>query len=707
MIQIPSAESWATRGTVAPAARRPIRRRDPRDAGGDLQPPDAEDIPDDTARLRRAVPGAAASSEPGRPRERPLSAAPPLAEEACDDFPHARSLLAFNKTRDLVNIDPEKIRANMERWGITPEQRASAVDWIWCATLSEQLVTPCFFNAVYIFDAYLTHGGRAKEPCLAPERPSRCGQLRWSPRLLAVAALIAGVRMQETAVGKEDNLVSPSVSAIRHLSQRDADRIQAEILVTLGYDVRDADAVNTLKVLAHPFGLERDEYLLARALLQTSCRFLSLLGEGTCLLAGAALLLALRAARGAEAAESAVAPVAADLGECPEELRGAAAALYTCAATGAELAAGAPGGENIAPAPLPLSPPVAKALAACELAGFNHFCLCPLERAFPLPPRPLPRTKTRPIARLADCPRFLDDRRLGEGTYGVVRRVETELGTFAIKWYLESPPLGECRSREKLKLGPVSYDAVRELSSMAMLDSPHLLKISCFLWMPDGVVFPATPCYPATLLDEIKRGGIAPALVREYMRQLLSALAELGKCGIIHRDVKPENVFLDTSGTVVLGDFGSCRRFDYPARPFTPNMGTLWYRPPEILMGMAWYPTSDVWSVGCIAYELLTLQALFLASTEAGTLACILNTLGKPSEEEWPHFDLHCPPLRLRKTRRVSCPHEVISPELRRPLGDDADLRKIFALLDRSLVLNPAKRASAAELADFLGSDSG
>ncbi len=97
---------------------------------------------------------------------------------------------------------------------------------------------------------------------------------------------------------------------------------------------------------------------------------------------------------------------------------------------------------------------------------------------------------------------------------------------------------------------------------------------------------------------------------QEIVRQIFEGLAHLHSVGIIHRDVKPENILITKSGVVKIADLNCSRSFDKesPRRvPFTENKGTVAYRAPEILLGDTFYNESiDIWSVGCTIIELWT-----------------------------------------------------------------------------------------------------
>lgn len=121
------------------------------------------------------------------------------------------------------------------------------------------------------------------------------------------------------------------------------------------------------------------------------------------------------------------------------------------------------------------------------------------------------------------------------------------------------------------------------------------------------------------------------------MYQLLRGMCVCHQRGVMHRDLKPQNLLIDRRGRLKLADFGLARAFAIPVRQYTHEVVTLWYRAPEILLGGKEYSVGvDMWSIGCIFVELANKKALWPGDSEIDMLFRIFRTLGTPDEAIWP-----------------------------------------------------------------------
>ena len=122
--------------------------------------------------------------------------------------------------------------------------------------------------------------------------------------------------------------------------------------------------------------------------------------------------------------------------------------------------------------------------------------------------------------------------------------------------------------------------------------------------------------------------------IKCYMQQLLCGLDHCHSRGVLHRDIKGSNLLIDYNGNLKIGDFGLATFFrSSQKQPLTSRVVTLWYRPPELLLGSTDYGVAvDLWSSGCILAELFYGKPIMPGRTEVlisifGVLTYILKLL--------------------------------------------------------------------------------
>lgn len=184
------------------------------------------------------------------------------------------------------------------------------------------------------------------------------------------------------------------------------------------------------------------------------------------------------------------------------------------------------------------------------------------------------------------------------------------------------------------------------------------------------------------------RGQLDQVTIKRFMHDLLRGTAFCHENRVLHRDLKPQNLLINTKGQLKLADFGLARAFGIPVNTFSNEVVTLWYRAPDVLLGSRTYNTSiDIWSAGCIMAEMYTGRPLFPGTTNEDQLQKIFRLMGTPSERTWPGIS-QLPEYKSNFPSYATQSLAILLPQVDQ-LGLD--------LLSKLLQLRPENRISAQE----------
>jgi Tol biopolymer transport system component len=180
----------------------------------------------------------------------------------------------------------------------------------------------------------------------------------------------------------------------------------------------------------------------------------------------------------------------------------------------------------------------------------------------------------------------------------------------------------------------------REAKAIAALSHPNILAIHDF-GLDDGIAYAVTELLHGETLRERLQGGALPLRkVLQIGAEMAAGLAAAHDRGFVHRDLKPENVFVVTDGHVKILDFGLARAAG-TAAPLEQQaseartelhqtdpgtvMGTVGYMSPEQVKGQIADHRADIFSMGCVLYEMATGRRAFEGDTAAETMTAILR----------------------------------------------------------------------------------
>ncbi|MBW4038398.1 MAG: protein kinase [Acidobacteria bacterium] len=209
-------------------------------------------------------------------------------------------------------------------------------------------------------------------------------------------------------------------------------------------------------------------------------------------------------------------------------------------------------------------------------------------------------------------------RKIGEGGMGVVFEAEdVRLGrTVAVK--LLQPAISENKDA-RLRF-------LREARAASALDHPNLCTIYTVEELSDGGMLLVMACYRGQTVAQIlmQRGAMDAGTICDVGRQAAAGLQAAHLAGIVHRDIKPGNIFVQQSGAVKILDFGLSHVADQNQLTMPHQvMGTLAYMPPEQLAGDSVDHRADIWALGVVLYEMAAGHAPFQQPTQAATMAAI------------------------------------------------------------------------------------
>ena len=279
---------------------------------------------------------------------------------------------------------------------------------------------------------------------------------------------------------------------------------------------------------------------------------------------------------------------------------------------------------------------------------------------------------------------------VGSGAYGVVVSAEDtvtgkQVAIKKIEKGLDHPTLAKRTLRELKVLRLIQHDNIIPIITIQLPKNRQDL---------DGI-YVVSELMESDLTSIIKsKQALGDEHCQFFLYQILRGLKFLHGSGVLHRDLKPRNLLVNSNCDLKICDFGLAR-VDLPgtkvkAALMTDYVATRWYRPPEALLLYRKYTKAmDIWSVGCILGELLLRKPILPGKDTDNQLELIFSLLGTPDEEDI----LAIPNTRSR--RYVE----------RMPRKAPKDFKTIFKganpdaldLLKRLLQFNPAKRMTVEE----------
>ncbi len=221
--------------------------------------------------------------------------------------------------------------------------------------------------------------------------------------------------------------------------------------------------------------------------------------------------------------------------------------------------------------------------------------------------------------------RYTLGERIGHGGTAVVYKgLDPELGREVAIKVLHSYFIEEPRFLQRFR---------NEAATAAKLTHPNILHVYDF-GETEGSVYIVTNYLPGGTLDDRFGGRLTTAEVMEFASPIASALDYAHERSVVHRDLKPGNILLDTDGTPILADFGIAKVLGEGVGPTLTKwtVGTPEYMSPEQALGQAVDHRSDIYSFGVLVYQALLGRLPITGQTQVGTLlAHVRGSITRPS----------------------------------------------------------------------------
>jgi cyclin-dependent kinase 12/13 len=300
---------------------------------------------------------------------------------------------------------------------------------------------------------------------------------------------------------------------------------------------------------------------------------------------------------------------------------------------------------------------------------------------------------------MRDVTAFQKKHQVGEGTYGSVF-----MGADQVTG--EIVALKRINTEEEENGFPIT--AIREVKILKALKHENIVQLKEIVTSKDQGDIPKNVFmvfeyleYDLTGIIETPEIKITQDHIKSWSKQLLSGVHYMHMNNIIHRDLKASNLLINRKGELKIADWGLARSYNSQMKRLTNRVITLWYRPPELLLGAQMYSSKiDMWSVGCIIAEMFRRGGLLKGHNEQHQLSLIFEMMGHPNTTVWPSINKMCPnwqniepkdedvkPRRLREELKTRLP----------PAAMNWMTPHAIDMIDNLLAYDPDKRWSAAQ----------
>lgn len=257
---------------------------------------------------------------------------------------------------------------------------------------------------------------------------------------------------------------------------------------------------------------------------------------------------------------------------------------------------------------------------------------------------------------------------IGEGTFGKVYKSIKDTEYFALK---------------KISSG-LHITTIREIKILRSLSHKNIIQL-IEINVDNSDIFLVFPFYRFDLYSYLKRNIPNRREIIHICKQIAEGIKYLHSKNVIHRDIKTSNILLDINLNIKIADFGMSTHFN---KSMSPNVVTLWYRAPEILLNLSYSFEIDIWGFGCILGELMTTLPVFNGSTEIKLLDSIISICGSINNRTWKGIEEN---EKFKMFRLPQSQRNLLN------IYKNCD-KDIIDLLDKILLVDPSQRITIDDI---------
>eukprot|EP00698_Gefionella_okellyi_P013099 TRINITY_DN3566_c0_g1_i1.p1 TRINITY_DN3566_c0_g1~~TRINITY_DN3566_c0_g1_i1.p1 ORF type:complete len:493 (-),score=151.02 TRINITY_DN3566_c0_g1_i1:20-1498(-) len=278
---------------------------------------------------------------------------------------------------------------------------------------------------------------------------------------------------------------------------------------------------------------------------------------------------------------------------------------------------------------------------------------------------------------------FVKEKVIGKGSFGEASIVRSSIDNS--RYVMKEISASHLSKKARL-------EALNEIRILSALQHPHIVQYRSSFLHNKKVCIIMDYCQGGDLSRRVKTqtSPFREEIILSWFTQICLGLKHVHDRKILHRDLKTQNIFLTADGEIKLGDFGIAKALNDTMQQANTYVGTPYYMAPEICESKPYDQAADIWSLGCILYELMTLRHPFEGRDMAALVRAIISGRFAPLPRHY-SSSLRALVLQMLQVNPAQRPtiNELLScDELRRYAGKTMDRQSLLNEFEHTVLHN-------------------